>query len=146
MDYIIQRLNPAEILEAIELISQTFQQFVAPDYEKKGVESFYNFINLAENIEKMEFFGAFDDSNLTGVLSTINNRSHICCFFVKADAHRRGIAKSLFSYLLKHSTNNCYTVNSSPYAAEFYKKKGFVPTNSEQIADGIRFTPMTYKR
>ena len=146
MDYIIQQLNPAEIPEAIELISQTFQQFVAPDYEKKGVENFYSFINLAENIEKMEFFGAFDGSILSGVLSTINKRSHICCFFVKADAHRRGIAKSLFNYLLKHSTNNYYTVNSSPYAVEFYKRIGFVPINSEQIADGIRFTPMTYKR
>jgi predicted GNAT family N-acyltransferase len=35
-----------------------------------------------------------------------------------------------------------YTVNSSPYAVEFYEKRGFEKVSEEQLKDGIRFTPM----
>ena len=34
------------------------------------------------------------------------------------------------------------TVNASPYAVEFYHKKGFKDLQGETVADGIRFTPM----
>jgi predicted GNAT family N-acyltransferase len=34
------------------------------------------------------------------------------------------------------------TVNSSPYAVEFYHKMGFVNLSDEIEKDGIRFTPM----
>ena len=37
------------------------------------------------------------------------------------------------------------TLNSSPYGLPFYKALGFVPTDNEQIVNGIRFTPMKYR-
>ena len=36
------------------------------------------------------------------------------------------------------------TVNSSPFAVEIYQKLGFHALSGEQLADGIRFTPMKY--
>jgi predicted GNAT family N-acyltransferase len=37
------------------------------------------------------------------------------------------------------------TVNSSPYAHEFYKKLGFLDTSEEQITNGVRYYPMKKK-
>ena len=34
------------------------------------------------------------------------------------------------------------TVQSSPYAVNFYRKLGFVPTGEEEDYSGIRVTPM----
>jgi len=34
------------------------------------------------------------------------------------------------------------TVNSSPYAVPIYHKLGFKDTGSEQVVNGLRFTPM----
>ena len=36
------------------------------------------------------------------------------------------------------------TVNSSRYAVGFYEKLGFIPLDKEQIANGIKFTPMKH--
>ena len=83
---------------------------------------------------------------MKGIIATNNNRKHICCFFVKAQYHRQGIGKSLWEYLLNNSENEEFTVNSSPYAVPVYHKLGFVDTDSEQLTDGIRYTPMKFKR
>ena len=45
---------------------------------------------------------------------------------------------------LNHSEKNVFTVNSSPYAVPIYHKLGFVDTNTEQLASGMRYTPMKF--
>ena len=46
-----------------------------------------------------------------------------------------------------HNSNHpVYTVNSSPYAVPVYHKLGFIDMDSEQLSDGIRFTPMKFER
>ena len=49
-------------------------------------------------------------------------------------------------YLKENSSNDEFTVNSSPFAVPVYHKLGFVDTNTEQLTDGIRYTPMKYMR
>lgn len=39
-----------------------------------------------------------------------------------------------------------FTVNSSPYAVEVYRHLGFTPTNTEQLTNGIRYTPMRFEQ
>ena len=58
--------------------------------------------------------------------------------------HRRGIGKKLFDAMRRDYAHPVFTVNSSPYAVEVYRHLGFVPTDEEQSADGLRFTPMQY--
>ena len=58
--------------------------------------------------------------------------------------HRRGIGKKLFDSMRRDYAHPVFTVNSSPYAVEVYRHLGFVPTDEEQSADGLRFTPMQY--
>ena len=58
--------------------------------------------------------------------------------------HRRGIGKKLFDAMRRDYAHPVFTANSSPYAVEVYRHLGFVPTDEEQSADGLRFTPMQY--
>ncbi len=142
----IRRIGDMQIPEAIALIWTTFLQFEAPDYSDEGVQSFRNFIEDKAVLRKLELFGAYEKEELKGVIATKDNRQHICCFFVKAQYHRQGIGRRLWEYILRHSENEVFTVNSSPYAVPFYHKLGFVDTDSEQLTDGIRYTPMKLQR
>ena len=140
----IKQLQPFEIDEAVTLIWEVFLQFEAPDYSDEGIQSFKEFIEDKEILMTLEFFGAYEQDELKGVIATNENRKHICCFFVKAKYHRQGIGRKLWEYVLNHSEKNVFTVNSSPYAVPIYHKLGFVDTNTEQLADGMRYTPMKF--
>lgn len=142
----IKKIDDEQIGKAIDLIWETFLQFEAPDYSVEGVQSFKSFIENKEIIQTLEFWGAYDNKELKGVIATNEDRKHICCFFVKAKYHRQGIGKKLWEYLLHNSQNEIITVNSSPYAVPVYHKLGFVDTDIEQLTDGIRYTPMKFER
>lgn len=142
----IRQLNQFEIDEAVRLIWETFLQFDAPDYSDEGVQSFKDFIENQAILKTLEFFGAYEKNELKGVIATNENRKHICCFFVKAGYHRQGIGRKLWEYVLNHSEQNVLTVNSSPYAVPVYHKLGFIDTDEERLADGIRYTPMEFER
>ena len=142
----IKKIERAQTHEAVDLIWTTFLQFEASDYSDEGVKSFRNFIEDKKIIETLEFWGAYDNRELKGVIATNKNRRHICCFFVKAQYHRQGIGRKLWEYLLANSSSEVITVNSSPYAVPVYHKLGFVDTDVEQLSDGMRYTPMKYER
>ena len=97
-------------------------------------------------INSLEFWGAYDNGKLKGVIATNENRKHVCCFFVKAKYHRQGIGRKLWEHILINNQNSIITVNSSPYAVPVYHKLGFVDTDTEQLTDGIRYTPMKFER
>ncbi|WP_349948938.1 GNAT family N-acetyltransferase [Lacrimispora sp. BS-2] len=69
--------------------------------------------------------------------------------FLDREHHRQGIGRKLFNTITSFYKNaGIYeeiTINSSPYAVEVYHKLGFVDTDTEQLVNGIRFTPMKYK-
>lgn len=142
----IKKLDQEHITNAIALIWTTFLQFEAPDYSDEGVQSFRNFIDDKTILKSLEFFGAYENEELKGIIATNDNRKHICCFFVKAQYHGQGVGKKLWEYLLHHSENEEFTVNSSPYAVPVYHKLGFIDTDSEQLTDGMRYTPMKFRR
>lgn len=142
----IKKIDETQFDLAIDLIWSTFLQFEAPDYSEEGIKSFKDFIDNKEIIKTLEFWGAYDNTELKGVIATNNNRKHICCFFVKAQYHRQGIGRKLWEYLRENSQSKAITVNSSPYAVPVYHKFGFVDLNIEQISDGMRYTPMKYER
>ena len=142
----IKKIDQAQMDNAIDLIWTTFLQFEAPDYSDEGIQSFKDFIENKEIINTLEFWGAYDNQKLKGVIATYENRKHICCFFVEAQYQRQGIGRKLWEYLLENSKKEVITVNSSPYAVPVYHKLGFVDTNTEQLSDGMRYTPMKYQR
>ena len=60
--------------------------------------------------------------------------------------HRWGIGRRLFEAMKQDYARKAFTVHSSPYAVEVYRHLGFAATGPEQTVNGLRFTPMEYKR
>lgn len=144
MKMTIKKINGENHEKALELILSVFMQYEAPEYSEQGINTFKDFINSKESIDGLELYGAFKGEELIGVMATRYHGNHISLFFVDGTYHRQGIGRSLFETVIKESTGEKITVNSSPYAVEVYKKLGFVPDCEEQLTDGLRYTPMTY--
>ena len=153
--YEIRRIRSNEVTEALALAWEVFIEFEAPDYASEGVETFkrdivenHTFINQCKQ-GLCPIYAAFDGDIMIGMMGMRESRSHINLAFVKKEYHRKGVATSIFRYLLEDIRKENpalkeITLNSSPYGKPFYLHIGFVPLTEEQKTDGIRFTPMKY--
>ena len=143
--YPVRRLSPEEIPTALELCWQVFLEFEAPEYPAEGVAAFRASLDDRERTRQLKFYGAFDGEKLVGVLC-MRPPQHIGGFFVDAAYHRRGIGRHLFEAMRRDYGTQVFTVNSSPCAVEVYRRLGFVPTDTEQLTDGLRYTPMRFEQ
>lgn len=141
---VIRELHEKEIASTLELSREVFMESEAPVFSQTGIDEFTGFLNNQEEINKLSFFGALDQDVLLGVLAM--RKEHISLLFVKREFHRKGIAKSLFWFMLNQTNGKRITVNSSPYAKEVYEKLGFASVDCEQLKNGIRYIPMVYER
>jgi GNAT superfamily N-acetyltransferase len=148
-----REIKNGEELRACQLVMESFNEFVAPDYSEKGVIEFSKYLNpqfIQQRLVNNHFvIVALDKDTITGMIE-VRNHNHISLLFVKKEYLKRGIAKKLLETAidksLKHNTNiSLIEVNSSPFATQIYEKLGFVKTDTEQVKNGIRFTPMTKK-
>lgn len=152
---IIRKITSNEVEDAMNLALEVFMQFEATDYGPSGVDTFKN--DIVQNEEyiknaklgKCPIYGAFDGDKIVALIGMRSNKTHINLVFTKKEYHRRGIAKSIFNYLLNDIINENptleeITLNSSPYGLPFYLAIGFIPLSDEQEINGIRFSPMKY--
>ena len=149
-----RKIEKEELQKALDLVHIVFDEFEAPYYSKEGVESFYKFTSMDNMLEQyingsLYFYGCFVNDIIVGMIA-IRNFIHISLLFVDKHYHKQGIARSLFNNILKiciekNPPLQSITVNSSTYAVGFYHKLGFVDISSEQVLDGIIFTPMKLK-
>ena len=147
----ICRIGPAKLREALDLVWEVFEKYEAPVYEEMGIKTFRHFIEYGNMVEKvnqgeMIFWGCYLNNYLVGVIA-LRTGQHISLLFVREKFHRLGVARRLVRVAVSHLLNQepeirAVTVNSSPFAVEFYKKIGFVPLGPERTEDGIRFTSM----
>ena len=93
-------------------------------------------------MNELTIFGAFDDSELIGIIGTKNKGQHISLFFIHPKYHRKGIGRLLFDYAYSNQTVVQVTVNSSSFAVRFYESLGFRKTAEEQVTNGLRYSPM----
>ena len=142
--YPVRRLAPEEYPAALELCWRVFLEFEAPEYSPEGVAAFRASLDDEERTRRLDFYGAFDGEKLVGVLC-MRAPQHIGGFFVDAAYHRRGIGRRLFEAMRRDYETQVFTVHSSPYAVEVYRRLGFVPTDTEQLTDGLRYTPMRFE-
>lgn len=149
-EIIIRPLFTSEWEEAMRLAWDTFVLYEAPEYSREGINNFKNFVNdpILKTLfidGKYRTLAAFDRDFMVGILG-VRNETHISLLFVDSDYHRRGIGRRLLKEMFKlvkaEYSKNEMTVNSSPYGVGFYHKIGFVDTDTEQLTDGIRYTPM----
>ena len=144
MNTVIRILKDNEITDALDLAWKVFNEYEAPAYSSEGVNEFYRSIHDDRFLSGLVFYGAFIDERLIGMLATRNSNSHIALFFIESEFHKKGIGRSLFETVRTNNITGRITVNSSPYAVEFYHKLGFRDLDSEQIVNGLRFIPMEY--
>ena len=142
--YPVRRLAPEEYPAALELCWRVFLEFEAPEYSPEGVAASRASLDDEERTRRLDFYGAFDGEKLVGVLC-MRAPQHIGGFFVDAAYHRRGIGRRLFEAMRQDYETQVFTVNSSPYAVEVYRRLGFVPTDTEQLTSGLRYTPMRFE-
>lgn len=150
--YTIRRLESADSQAALRLVWNVFLEFEAPEYSDEGIQEFRNFIELSavmhmQSESKLFLWGCYCGSRIVGVIAT-RSPSHISLLFVDKQYHQKGIARTLYHTVLDHykmsGEHTAMTVNSSPYAAEIYRRLGFVDTDTEQVVNGIRFVPMKH--
>lgn len=149
----IRRLEPGEEEEVCKLIQDVFVEFVAPLYEKEGVDDFLHYVDpkvMAERSRSNHFTLLAEDSgNLVGVIE-MRGFNHVSLLFVAREAQRRGIARKLLNEGLKISRRNRpdlpeVSVHSSPNAVEAYERLGFKVEGPEKLEHGIRYIPMTLR-
>ena len=148
-----REIKNGEELRACQLVMESFNEFVAPDYSEKGVIEFSKYLNpqfmQQRSVNNHFVIVALDKDTITGMIE-VRNHNHISLLFVKKEYLKRGIAKKLLETAidksLKQNTNiSLIEANSSPFAIQIYEKLGFAKTDTEQVKNGIRFTPMTKK-
>lgn len=139
----IRILVQKELPRALSLVREVFLQFEAPEYSVQGIREFYNFLDDSAEIARLTFYGAFSGRQILGVLAM--RGLHISLFFVHPAHHRHGLGRSLFDAARQKIPNSVLTVNSSPYAVKIYRCLGFHATDCEQVTNGIRYIPMSYR-
>lgn len=149
MEQVVYReMHPGEEQVVCDLVSQVFNEYVAPDYEQVGIEEFFRFANSDAMKERMQDAGfvlvASHADTLVGVLEFFPP-DIIAMLFVTV--HHHGIAKELLAKAIskaKASNPNLskLIVHSSPYAEPIYEKMGFDRTGSITTENGITYIPM----
>lgn len=138
----IRQLNNREYYEAVELSLKVFMECGTTDFDDSGLNTFKDFIYNKSLMNELTIFGAFDDSELIGIIGTKNKGQHISLFFINPKYHRKGIGRLLFDYAYSNQTVAQMTVNSSSFAVRFYENLGFTKAAEQQVTNGLRYTPM----
>lgn len=88
------------------------------------------------------------EDSVVGVIAMRDNR-HLYSLFVAEEYQRQGIARKLWQVAkeacLGNGNDGEFTVNSSEYAQEVYKRLGFVAQPGPRIKNGVVFYPMSLR-
>ncbi len=149
---IIKQLGEEDYADAMAMVWRVFLKFNAPTYSADGIYNFKKFLTdetLFDLFCRREYiiFALYEEGTLCGVIS-LRNGCHISLLFVREEYQRTGVATKLFRHLCSYcrEINDAerITVNSSPYAVDFYRHLGFNATDLPKTSDGITYTPMIY--
>jgi predicted GNAT family N-acyltransferase len=144
-------MEKSEETEVSKLVIRIFNEFIAPAYSQEGINEFIKYAQpdaLLSRSQKRHFILlATVQGSIVGMIE-ICDYNHVAMLFVGGPFQGKGISRELLRQALEICQKNepklrKVTVDSSPNSIHIYKKLGFVPTNSEQVINGIRFTPMT---
>ena len=146
----IERAGLENLQEVSILAKNIYLKYNSNLDTKEGIENVLMFISF--DSMKVRFFmegslilTAKDDNDIIVGMLEITNYDHISLFFVDDKHFKLGIATQLFEETKNILKSDKYTVKSSNYALEFYKKLGFVQLfNDIQIENGVHFHYMIY--
>ena len=135
MQYKIDYMKELELKSTLNLVKNVFDEFNSSDYEEEGIENFYNFIeedSIKNKIESGSMIVLVARTSYNQIIGTIavSADNHVNLLFIDKEFQRKGIGTNLLKFAInicKYNDENIskITVNSSPYAVEFYHKYGF---------------------
>lgn len=142
----IRRCTPADAEPIATLIGKLIHYFVG-DAAAASVQPFlatFHSEAIAGLLAKPEFVClAIEEAGCLLGLITLHRPAHLHHLFVSPDAHRRGIARSLWQAIQAElPVPATVTVNSSEFAVPVYQRFGFVATAEVQERNGVRYVPM----
>ena len=155
-DAIYREMRVGDVDAVVDLVTQTFNAFIAPGYSAEGVQHFLSGMESEKFLKRAQegvlFLVAEIGDKIVGVISIriSDHSNHIRLLFVDGEYHRRGIARQLLEKALEirrgcDPTISEITVKSSPYAVAIYEKLGFQKLGPERVENGMRFIPMVMK-
>jgi len=121
----------------LELLEPSDEEF---EINEEGMISICSFYTPPDF--RMWICEDMETDKIVGVLAMYDE--HVYWMFVDGNYHRRGIARSLFDLMLDELKPEKLTVSASLYAADVYRKFGFVDTDTEKDNHGIKYIPMEY--
>lgn len=148
--YEIRWAKPEEWSPAMKMIWKTFMKFEGNDYTEEGVRNFFRFItddDLHNSFIKGDYhmLVALDGNRVVGA-GSIRSGNHLSLLFVDEAYHRKGIGATILDrlceYLTEEAGERYMSLKASPYAVNFYRKRGFHVVAPEEEISGIRVTPM----
>lgn len=151
MDFTIRPATSADAPSISQLIQAVAIQFVKDDFLTDiGKVKFFNSTSkysISTYLQEGYHYWLAENTKgkLYGIISIKENK-HIFHLFVHPDYHGKGVASTLWETACRHAlqTGNPgnFTVFSSSFAHNWYKKWGFKETKPFMIKNGIRSIPM----
>ena len=94
----ISKFSIGQEKEVCELVNSVFDEFIGKKYSKKGNETFKDFVNpknlLERHVNGNKILLYLKDSKIIGMIE-LQDSHHICLFFVHNDYQGQGIGKKL---------------------------------------------------
>ena len=142
------RQGTTEDAPAISVLLKQSIPYVIEDMAQNGATRFLESFEesaVAERLCSSSYFHllAVHSDHLLGFMALRDNR-HLYHLFVRPEAHGKGIARELWSQLLAMAGPGPFTVNSSMFAVEAYRRLGFVQTDDPQVDGCPHYVPMLY--
>ncbi|WP_295158944.1 GNAT family N-acetyltransferase [uncultured Brachyspira sp.] len=147
----IQRAGIENIDDISILAKNIYLKYNSNLDTKEGIDNVLKFISADSMRLRFYMQGSLmltainnKENTIIGMLEIINY-DHIALFFVDDRYFRLGIAGNLFNEAKNILNLDRYTVKSTHYALEFYKKLGFIKLyNDIQEENGVHFHYMIY--
>lgn len=146
----VKELRVEECIAASRLINAVADAFVIPDFSEQGARHFQAFVTPGALCERLEaqalVLAAWIRDELVGIIE-LRDGSHIALLFTATAWQGRGVARTLLEAAVaasrvRYGTLEQLSVNASAFAVPVYEKLGFSVSGPEEVANGVRFTPM----
>ncbi len=137
-----------EDADAISLLVASLVHHFLDDPDAEEVQPFLASLTpaaTAQRIASPDFshYVAEDDSGLCGVIA-LRGGSHLYHLFVRANRHRGGVARALWTHAKALSGHDTFTVRSSLFAEPVYARFGFIREAPPRTENGVTWVAMRH--
>lgn len=150
MKYTTRLVTKSDAVAASKLVQDSFNKFVAPDWDTRGVSMFLSDTSSAAMAMKLDnctyAAGTFVDEQMVGFI-LMTKAAFVQMLFIAPEWLRQGIGRGLWdhtrSFIETHHTEiRTIELNASPHSVPFYRSVGFASLSCQYVADGCRTTRM----